>query len=245
MMMKTYFYLIAIALITVPAMNCAQTGPGEIKGKVFNDLVEPEPYIEVWVDIAGSNQLKTETDENGKFTLKPLFPGTYVVYATGFGYDTTIIRKVKVTADKITYLNDIDIAAAVVKEREAPLLEKDDPGLHRMDAQTIKALPIRYDAAAMIQSMTPEIKKGDNGELYFKGARNGTSVYYVDGIKLTGALANLPARSYASIQVYTGGVPAKYGDTTGGVVAIETQSYFSLWRQEKNRREIARKKASR
>ena len=93
--------------------------------------------------------------------------------------------------------------------------------------------------------MSKKIKKGDNGELYFKGARNGTSVYYIDGIKLTGALANLPARSYASIQVYTGGVPAKYGDTTGGVVAIETQSYFSLWRQEKNRREIARKKASR
>ena len=69
--------------------------------------------------------------------------------------------------------------------------------------------------------------------------------YYVDGVKLRSTLANLPARSYGSIQVYTGGIPAKYGDTTGGVVAIETQGYFSLWRQEKNRRDIARKKASR
>ena len=167
------------------------------------------------------------------------------MYATGFGYDTTIIKKVKVTADKITYLNDIDISAAVVLERKAPLIEKDDPSLKRMDSEMIKALPIRYDAAAMIESMSPVIKKSENGELYFRGSRNGASVYYVDGIKLQGALANLPARSYGSIQVYTGGVPAKYGDTTGGVVAIETQSYFSLWRQEKNRREIARKKANR
>ncbi len=244
-MMKTIYYLFTAAIFfTIPLVH-AQTGPGEIKGKVFNDLVEPEPFVEVWVDIAGSNKLKTETDEKGKFTLKPLYPGTYVVYATGFGYDTTIIKKVKVTADKITYLNDIDISAAVVLERKAPLIEKDDPSLKRMDSEMIKALPIRYDAAAMIESMSPEIKKSENGELYFRGSRNGASVYYVDGIKLQGALANLPARSYASIQVYTGGVPAKYGDTTGGVVAIETQSYFSLWRQEKNRREIARKKANR
>ena len=114
-----------------------------------------------------------------------------------------------------------------------------------MDSDQIKVIPVRYDPVAMIESMSPEIKKGADGELYFRGSRNGAAIYYVDGVKLRSTLANLPARSYGSIQVYTGGIPAKYGDTTGGVVAIETQGYFSLWRQEKNRRDIARKKASR
>ncbi|MBT4775612.1 MAG: TonB-dependent receptor plug domain-containing protein [Crocinitomicaceae bacterium] len=244
-MMKATIQLILSLLILFSNSVISQTGPGEIKGKVFNDLVEPEPYIEVWVDITGTKKLTTTTDDKGNFTLKPLDPGTYVVYATGFGYDTTIIKKVKVTPDHITYLNDIDISAAVVAERKTPIIIKDDPTLIRMDSDQIKVIPVRYDPVAMIESMSPEIKKGADGELYFRGSRNGAAIYYVDGVKLRSTLANLPARSYGSIQVYTGGIPAKYGDTTGGVVAIETQGYFSLWRQEKNRRDIARKKASR
>ena len=37
----------------------------------------------------------------------------------------------------------------------------------------------------------------------------------------------------ASITIYTGGLPARYGDVTGGVVAIETKSYYDLYMQEK------------
>ena len=243
--MRTTKYLLATIAILASIGAMAQGSPGEIKGKVYNDLVEPEPYCEVWVDISGSKQMKAETDMDGKFTLKPLDAGTYIVYATGFGYDTTVISKVKVMPDQITFLNDIDISAALSVTASKPLIDMVDPTLKKIDADEIKAIPVRYDAAAMIASMSPDIKKSEDGELYFRGARNGASIYYVDGVKLRNGLANLPARSYGSIQVYTGGVPAKYGDTTGGVVAIETQSYFSLWRAEKNRREIARRKANR
>jgi len=31
------------------------------------------------------------------------------------------------------------------------------------------------------------------------------------------------------MEAYTGGIPAKYGDTTGGVVILETLSYFDLY----------------
>ena len=37
-------------------------------------------------------------------------------------------------------------------------------------------------------------------------------------------------------QVYPGGLPAKYGDVTGGVVAIDTKSYFDLWQQRNSGR---------
>jgi hypothetical protein len=35
--------------------------------------------------------------------------------------------------------------------------------------------------------------------------------------------------------VYSGAIPAKYGDTTGGVVVMETLSYFDLLREYNNR----------
>ncbi len=244
--MKLKKYILSVLGIGAMATaGLAQGIPGEIKGKVYNDLVEPEPFIEVWVDITGSKKLKAETKEDGSFTLKPLDPGTYVVYATGFGYDTTTIRKVKVRSGEITFLNDIDISAAVDIERTKPLIEKDEPHITKMDQEQIALMPVRYDAKALVTSLTPEIKKSDDGELYFRGSRNGASVYYIDGVKLTGDLANLPSRALGSVKVYTGGIPARYGDTTGGVVAIETPSYFSLWRAEKIRRELERKRANR
>ena len=63
-MMKATIQLILSLLILFSNSAISQTGPGEIKGKVFNDLVEPEPYIEVWVDITGTKKLTTTTVTN-------------------------------------------------------------------------------------------------------------------------------------------------------------------------------------
>jgi outer membrane receptor protein involved in Fe transport len=55
--------------------------------------------------------------------------------------------------------------------------------------------------------------------------------YFVDGMKVGSALSGVPNDAINSLSVYTGGLPAKYGDVTGGVVAIETKSYFDLYQQ--------------
>ena len=45
-------------------------------------------------------------------------------------------------------------------------------------------------------------------------------------------LTGVPPDAINSMTVYTGGLPARYGDVTGGVVAIETKSYFDLYQQQ-------------
>jgi len=45
-------------------------------------------------------------------------------------------------------------------------------------------------------------------------------------------LKGVPPTSIASFTIYTGGLPARYGDVTGGAVAIETKSYFDLYMQQ-------------
>jgi hypothetical protein len=32
------------------------------------------------------------------------------------------------------------------------------------------------------------------------------------------------------MMVFTGGLPAKYGDTMGGAIVVETKGYFELYR---------------
>ena len=67
--------------------------------------------------------------------------------------------------------------------------------------------------------------------LYFRGPRAGSVRYVIDGINSTTGSLNVPSRAIGSLSVYTGGIPAKYGDTLGGVIVVETQSYFDLYNQ--------------
>ena len=77
--------------------------------------------------------------------------------------------------------------------------------------------------------MSSEVRKTEDGELVFRGARKGDMIYLIDGVKTRDA-GSLPGVSIGRMQVYTGGLPAKYGDTLGGVVVIESKSYFDLYR---------------
>jgi hypothetical protein len=78
--------------------------------------------------------------------------------------------------------------------------------------------------------MSSEVKLSEDGELMFRGARKGDMIYVLDGIK-SNEVFNVPSCSIARMMVYTGGLPAKYGDTLGGAVILETKSYFDLYRQ--------------
>ncbi|MFM2316499.1 MAG: hypothetical protein RLZZ155_831, partial [Bacteroidota bacterium] len=53
------------------------------------------------------------------------------------------------------------------------------------------------------------------------------------GVKIYGSPLNIPSSGIGNITVYTGGVPAKYGDSTGGYVIIDTKSYRDAAREKK------------
>jgi hypothetical protein len=243
MIMRVQKYLLLATSLFAFTVALAQGTQGSIKGKVYNSFNEPEQFVEVWVDVLGGNKRIVETDEDGWYNIKPLEVGTYTLYATMFGYDTTKISNIRVKSDEITMMNDIDLSAAV-KIIFSKMIDPDDPSAIDIDAEQLAHDPNLRNPADMIANITPEIKKGDNGELYFRGARNGATIFYIDGVKLTDGLANLPGRAYAGVKVYTGGVPAQYGDTVGGVVAITTQSYSNLWRQKMEAKERALRQAN-
>ena len=48
-------------------------------------------------------------------------------------------------------------------------------------------------------------------------------------------MTSVPGVSIGALEAYTGGIPAKYGDTTGGVIVLETKSYFDLYNAWKYR----------
>jgi len=94
----------------------------------------------------------------------------------------------------------------------------------------------RGDIKGVLTSLTSDAIE-TNGEIHFRGSRGGATGYYVDGVRTLDA-NTIPGLSIENLTVFSGGVPAMYGDVMGGVVIITTKSYFSGIR-EKNMRNNA------
>lgn len=209
---------------------------GEIHGKVVDENGAPAEFVSVAAE-QGQQHYGTETDSDGSFVLKPLPAGTYDLTVTAMGKDKKVITGVRVDPDLINTLPTIQVGSMLgtvdVIAWKDPLIRKDDPARITITPAMIEKNAVRKDPVKMISQLTGGgvYKAPNSDELYFRGSRAGAMAYYVDGVKVTGHLTGVNSNAIAAVNVYTGGLPAKYGDVTGGVVAIETKSYFDLYQQ--------------
>jgi hypothetical protein len=235
--MKTFKLLFAAAILATGFSSFAQTG--EIEGKITaDDTKEVLPGTYVYV-VSGATKITALADENGKYKLKGLNPGYYDIAYEMIGYKKVIIEKIKVDKNDITF-NNVELpfsntlgAFKVEEERytfEIPLIDKDNPALQKIDGKDLTKTAFAKDPKAGITSMFSGLTMvpGTTGQISVRGARPIETAYYVDGVKTPEGDLNVPGISISTIQVYTSGVPAQYGDVTGGVIAIETKSYFDL-----------------
>jgi hypothetical protein len=231
--MKRSIMLIAMLIVMI-SWSFAQ-GTGEIWGKVVDsETGNSIPGVNVVIR-AGNTLLGAQTDVNGNFRLKGLAPGTYNLEFSFVGYGTGTLEKITVYADGYISTEDfalkpgVELTGAVIySERTVGLIIP-----KKMNYQDIKDIPGKQDIKKIITLISPDVQKTEDGEMYFRGARSGDYVYYVDGIKVNAENFAIPTTAIGSMQVYTGGVPARYGDFTGGCVVIETQSYFD-WLNSRN-----------
>ncbi len=211
---------------------------GSVKGKVFNDGDKKSmPRATVYVKVGGST-IGTTTDKDGNFNLKPLSPGVYNVHITYMGFREVILTKIRVNPDKITFLDKVYMEEegimqdpVVIKGRikGGKLLDIEQPSKQTLADTDLKNIPGGKDPAKLLSSFSSDIMVSEVGNrVYVRGARNGTVLYVVDGVRVNGSDIGVPTGAISSMTVYTGGVPAKYGDFTGGVVVIETKGYFEI-----------------
>lgn len=231
--MKTKINLM-IAALFCSGMVSAQVNLGSIKGVVIDDALATIPMAKVWIEGGGSDINMKRADVNGKFTFDALKPGIYTFFAHATGKDTLQMSSVEVKPDAITnignvtlQLNSIMKGPVVVRWTE-PLIKK-DVGKISIPLEDIAHSPNIRNPKELFASMNSDIiiLEGTS-DMIIRGSRPGDVIYYVDGVKASD-LSGVPGVGIGSMTGYTGGVPAKYGDTTGGVVVLETKSYFDLY----------------
>lgn len=238
--MKTRIKLLLAGLLLTGSVN-AQVSLGTIKGQVMDDETnESIPMARVWIEGDG-NIRKDVANVEGKFVFDALKPGIYNVYAISSGKDTTVITAVEVKPESITDLGAIELfmsdgmLGVVPVIYEPKLIDKDVQKII-IKTEDITHSPNIRNPKALFVSMNSDIQMVEGtSDVIIRGSRPGDAVYYVDGVK-SQDLNGVPGVGIGSMTGYTGGIPAKYGDTTGGVIVLETKSYFDLYYAWKARR---------
>jgi carboxypeptidase family protein/TonB-dependent receptor-like protein len=209
----------------------AQTGT--IKGFVKDKKTgEPIWNVHVYVE-TGGNIIGNPTDFDGKYTIKPLNSGKYTVITKIQGYASIVTQNVDVTSDKITYVNvDMEQTAELlppvyVIDYVVPLISKDEPHVKTLTADVIKNDPNIHNPVQMLNQIEG-VTAAENGDVYVRGSRPQSTQFITDGMKSISGDIGIPGQAIGSIKVYTGGVPARYGDLTGGVIVVETKSYYDF-----------------
>ncbi|MGB2423480.1 MAG: carboxypeptidase-like regulatory domain-containing protein [Flavobacteriales bacterium] len=146
----------------------AQVGQGTLKGRVTDfDSKDALPFASVVLFLNGNQVAGTNTDFDGEYTIKPIQPGTYDVLFSFVGYQSKKVTGVKITANKIQFVNSelgagVMMEEAEVVEYSVPLIDKDG-------------------GASGTSLFTIDLHSNATGELNIpdEGVRFGTDIYAV------------------------------------------------------------------
>ncbi len=229
-------HVFTIALSLLIANFSAQSSLGTIKGKVVSEK-DNEPIYGAHVFVmVNSHKVGAATDLEGNYTINALPAGTYDLTVSSIEFDSTQVKGFIVNADQFNFVSDIKLTSngtiMTTCTIVAPikLIDKGASGTRiNISSAEIKRSPVKFDINKLAMTSGAVSSTGDGQEIYFRGSRSGDVIYMVDGIKIMGVAPKLPAASIQSMSVYTGGLPAKFGDTMGGVIAVETKSYFDMY----------------
>lgn len=230
--------IILASLVALPLWGISQGSTGEVMGVVVLES-DKTPLVHAKVQAESNGVLyRAYTDLDGKFRISSIPPGSYLFSIMSDG-DTLKNIPSSITMDGIdnmgtvTFRRKTQILGGIkIKPREFPKLTYGVAPEIKLSREQIKASPVKFDQKALIASMSSDIRLMDDGSLVFRGARKGDMIYLMDGVKMND-VSNVPSASIGGMMAYTGGIPAKYGDTTGGVVVMESLSYFDLYRSWK------------
>lgn len=234
----TVFVLVALSAIAV----AQSTVTGAIGGVVTNPNNEVVPGATVTVRNIETNQDSTATtDDEGRFRVVQLQPGTYSVRvsASGFGeytQDRVIVEVGRVTSVDVP-LSVGAVTGAVEVTGEAPVVNTSQQDFStNVNQVSINNLPINGRRWSNFALLTPgavpdgafglisfrgvsgllnnnTVDGGDNNQAFFSEERGRTRIPYV-----------ISQASIREFQVNTSNYSAEYGRAAGGVVNAITKS---------------------
>ncbi len=219
--------LLTIGLVLIASLSVFSQS-GTLRGKVIDKTTkEPIPFVNIIVELGGTQAGGTTSDFDGNYTIKPITPGKYDLKATFVGYKPVQIKGVIVKSDQISFSSVemestmIEIQAFEVVDYKVPLIDKDKTSVGAtMTSEEIAKMPNR--SANAIATTVGGVFSADGERGSVRGQRSEGTVMYIDGIRVRGS-SSLPESAIEQVSVILSGVPAQYGDATGGIINVTTK----------------------
>ena len=209
---------------------------GKISGKLSSSETR-ESLVGATIQLVGTN-FGSISDQNGRFTILNILPGTYSVKLSYIGYEGIMLDNVQVSADLTTHL-DLTLNPSVLEGEEVivhaakDIIEKDLSGTRAVVTQEqFDALPITQ----MVEALTLQSGVANSGNyLYVRGGRANQVAYLIDGVyvqdPLMGTFANdLGTNTIQELTLLSGTFNAEYGNAMSGIVNIVTRQGGRTWR---------------
>jgi hypothetical protein len=201
----------------------------EIGGRVLDEKNEPMISAVVQVYTGGILKGGTITDIDGEYTIKPLDPGYYDVLVIYTNYDSIFTNKVVVSPGQRTPMNfkmtrhvkGLDVV--IITDYKVPLVKAGGGGSVTIDKTHIDHMPTNQ--VTDIVSTTKGVYQSKKGsDVSIGGARTTGTLYIIDGVQVQGTTGiDMAQSSIDQIEVISSGIPANYGDVSGGVVNITSR----------------------
>lgn len=217
--------LFVIMLLSVAGF--AQSS-GTLMGKLIDkETGEPVPFGNIIVESSGRQVGGAQSNFEGEYTIRPIPPGRYDVKATYVGKQPIMIQNVQISPDRITFLNvefesgAITLTEFLVIDYTVPLINKDGGSSGgTVSREEIAKMPGRDAGSVAVTVGGVFSQDGEVGSI--RGSRTEGTVMYIDGQRVRGS-SSLPKGALDQVQVITGGLPAMYGDATGGIIQVTTR----------------------
>jgi hypothetical protein len=226
--MKNLTKIALVLLLNVLLVANVSFAQGNLEGYVKKDNGE----IALFVNVQVYNDLlerTTVTNEDGFFSFSNLPEGIYNIKMFAFGNETTAkdipVSNNKTNSIRLSMINPEIVGPEGTVVWIKGLFDNENPTLVTKTAIDLKNEPIR--TPQKLETTIAGASTDASGNVSYRGARPGSSVYYIDGMRSEGAL-NIPMSSIYTFDVVTGGISARYGETLSAVVSIETKSYFNM-----------------
>ena len=220
--------LIMCMILTAHGLVFSQ-GTGSISGTVKDQQTgETIPFANVAVMSSGGTVVTGgQTDFDGKYAIRAITPGTYMLQISCVGYQTQQLKGIVVAPDKSVPQNIMlkptteTLAAVEIIEYKVPVFEADQTSSGAIiTADEISKMPNR-SAEGVVTSVGGVFSKdGEIGSI--RGTREGSQAMYIDGIRVS-SLAGIPPAAYEQVAIALSGISAQYGDVTSGVITVTTR----------------------
>lgn len=221
---KASLWLLLTLIGALPAR-----GQGSIVGTVRDEHGEPLPGVNV---VVVGTSYGAATDLEGRFRIDGLRPGEYSVRVSFVGFETVLFTGVRVrdgetTTIDVTMREQVVVGEEVVVVGERPLVDvEQSSSAYLVSREQIEAAPLR--SVQEVVGQQAGVLRDPTG-LYIRGGRAYETGFYVDGVSARDPLAgtgfglDLGTNAFQEVEIITGGLDARFGDVTSGVVSVQTR----------------------